>query len=151
METRSESIKLIRTFNRRYVPIMRLLDRNYLETNASALEIAVLIEIGEHESVTARDIARLLSVDKGYLSRIISQFEKQGLVTKIASKKDARLRMLSLTETGRKRVAELSESGADVVTAAFEDASDEELAQAADAMSTILKILEGKDRTRADR
>ena len=59
MRTRRESIDLIRMFNRRYVPVMRLLDRSYLGTGSSTLEIAVLIE--EDELRTMRDAASSLS------------------------------------------------------------------------------------------
>lgn len=151
MRTRRESIDLIRMFNRRYVPVMRLLDRSYLGTGSSTLEIAVLIEIGEREAVSARDISRLLSVDKGYLSRTIRRFEEQGLVARTASGADARVQLLSLTDSGRDRVAELSDSGADVVAEAFRDADDDELACVADAMNVILGILEGKERSHENR
>lgn len=151
MRTRRESIDLIRMFNRRYVPVMRLLDRSYLGTGSSTLEIAVLIEIGEREAVSARDISRLLSVDKGYLSRTIRRFEEQGLVVRTASGADARVQLLSLTDSGRDRVAELSDSGADVVAEAFRDADDDELARVADAMNVILGILEGKERSHENR
>lgn len=151
MRTRRESIDLIRMFDRRYVPVMRLLDRSYLGTGSSTLEIAVLIEIGEREAVSARDISRLLSVDKGYLSRTIRRFEEQGLVARTASGADARVQLLSLTDSGRDRVAELSDSGADVVAEAFRDADDDELARVADAMNVILGILEGKERSHENR
>ena len=151
MRTRRESIDLIRMFNRRYVLVMRLLDRSYLGTGSSTLEIAVLIEIGEREAVSARDISRLLSVDKGYLSRTIRRFEEQGLVARTASGADARVQLLSLTDSGRDRVAELSDSGADVVAEAFRDADDDELARVADAMNVILGILEGKERSHENR
>ena len=151
MRTRRESIDLIRMFNRRYVPVMRLLDRSYLGTGSSTLEIAVLIEIGEREAVSARDISRLLSVDKGYLSRTIRRFEEQGLVARTASGADARVQLLSLTDSGRDRVAELSDSGADVVAEAFRDADDDELARVADALNVILGILEGKERSHETR
>lgn len=151
MRTRRESIDLIRMFNRRYVPVMRLLDRSYLGTGSSTLEIAVLIEIGERETVSARDISRLLSVDKGYLSRTIRRFEEQGLVARTASGADARVQLLSLTDSGRDRVAELSDSGADVVAEAFRDADDDELARVANAMNVILGILEGKERSHENR
>ena len=147
MRTRRESIDLIRMFNRRYVPVMRLLDRSYLGTGSSTLEIAVLIEIGEREAVSARDISRLLSVDKVYLSRTIRRFEEQGLVARTASGADARVQLLSLTDSGRDRGAELSDSGADVVAEAFRDADDDELARVAAAMNVILGIHEGKERT----
>ena len=151
MRTRCESIDLIRMFNRRYVPVMRLLDRSYLGTGSSTLEIAVLIEIGEREAVSARDISRLLSVDKGYLSRTIRRFEEQGLVARTSSGADARVQLLSLTDSGRDRVAELSDSGTDVVAEAFRGAGDEELARVADAMDVILGILEGRKRPHEDR
>lgn len=151
MRTRRESIDLIRMFNRRYVPVMRLLDRSYLGTGSSTLEIAVLIEIGEREAVSARDISLLLSVDKGYLSRTIRRFEEQGLVARTASGVDARVQLLSLTDSGRDRVAELSDSGADVVAEAFRDADDDALARVADAMNVILGILEGKERPHENR
>ena len=151
MRTRCESIDLIRMFNRRYVPVMRLLDRSYLGTGSSTLEIAVLIEIGEREAVSARDISRLLSVDKGYLSRTIRRFEEQGLVARTSSGADARVQLLSLTDSGRDRVAELSDSGTDVVAEAFRGAGDEELARVADAMDVILVILEGRERPHEDR
>ena len=151
MRTRRESIDLIRMFNRRYVPVMRLLDRSYLGTGSSTLEIAVLIEIGEREAVSARDISRLLSVDKGYLSRTIRRFEEQGLVARTASGADARVQLLSLTDSGRDSVAELSDSGADVVAEAFRDADDDELARVANAMNVILGILEGKERSHENR
>ena len=151
MRTRCESIDLIRMFNRRYVPVMRLLDRSYLGTGSSTLEIAVLIEIGEREAVSARDISRLLSVDNGYLSRTIRRFEEQGLVARTSSGADARVQLLSLTDSGRDRVAELSDSGTDVVAEAFRGAGDEELARVADAMDVILGILEGRERPHEDR
>lgn len=151
MRTRCESIDLIRMFNRRYVPVMRLLDRSYLGTGSSTLEIAVLIEIGEREAVSARDISRLLSVDKGYLSRTIRRFEEQGLVARTSSGADARVQLLSLTDSGRDRVAELSDSGTDVVAEAFRGAGDEELARVADAMDVILGILGGRERPHEDR
>lgn len=151
MRTRCESIDLIRMFNRRYVPVMRLFDRSYLGTGSSTLEIAVLIEIGEREAVSARDISRLLSVDKGYLSRTIRRFEEQGLVARTASGADARVQLLSLTDSGRDRIAELSDSGTDVVAEAFRGAGDEELARVADAMDVILGILEGRERPHEDR
>ncbi len=93
----------------------------------------------------------MLSVDKGYLSRTIRRFEEQGLVARTSSGADARVQLLSLTDSGRDRVAELSDSGTDVVAEAFRGAGDEELARVADAMDVILGILEGRERPHEDR
>lgn len=142
MRTREEAIAVIRRFNRRYVSVMRLLDRNYLKTGSSALEVAVLIEIGQDDGVSACRLSRLLNMDKGHLSRTIRRFEERGLVARSISGDDARMHELFLTEGGRAYVAELSESGADVVSDAFSGAGESGLLQAAEAMSVILEILE---------
>ena len=142
MGTRGKSIDQIRRFNRRYVPAMRLLDRSYLDTGLSTLEAAALLEIGEGGGVSARDIARKLGMDKGYLSRAVSRFESEGWVERSPSPEDGRVQLLSLTEVGRARAAELAESGADIVEAAFDGATDAELARVAKAMGAILSVLE---------
>lgn len=142
MSTREESIERIRRFNRAYVPAMRLLDRSYLDTGMSTLETAVLIEIGEGNGVSARDISVRLNMDKGHLSRVIGRFEREGLVERSASSEDGRLLVLSLTRAGRRRVDELVEIGAEIVETAFDKSTDAELARVAKAMGTILSILE---------
>ena len=145
MQTRGESIDQIRRFNRRYVPAMRLLDRSYLDTGLATLEAAALLEIGENEGVSARDISRKLNMDKGYLSRAVARFESEGWVEKGPSPEDGRLQALSLTDAGKRRVEELAGSGADIVEDAFEGTTDEEIARVAEAMRTILMILERQD------
>lgn len=142
MRTERESIDQIRRFNRHYVPVMRLLDRSYLDTGMSVLETAALIEIGENEGCSARDIARLLHMDKGHLSRTIRRFVDAGLVSKHASADDARVQLLSLTGEGRRHVDDLAESGADIVAEAFAGASAAQLDEVADAMERVLAVLE---------
>ena len=142
---RRESNELIRRFNRTYVPAMRLLDRSYLDTGMSTLEAATLLEIGEGDGVSARDIARKLGMDKGYLSRAVARFESEGWVERSPSPEDGRLQVLALTEAGRKRVEELAQRGMRIVEAAFDGATDAELARVAKAMGTILSTLERQE------
>ena len=142
---RRKSIELIRRFNRTYVPAMRLLDRSYLDTGMSTLEAAALLEIGEGDGVSARDIARKLGMDKGYLSRAVARFESEGWVERSPSPEDGRLQVLALTEAGRKRVEELAQRGTRIVEAAFDGATDAELARVAKAMGTILSTLERQE------
>lgn len=141
MVTRSTSIDTIRQFNRIYVPAMRLLDRSYLDTGMSTLETAALLEIGAHDGCSARDISRTLNMDKGYLSRAINRFEKEGLVERTPSQSDARVQALRLTPAGRAAEANLAERGSQIVENAFNGASDADLARVAQAMETILATL----------
>jgi DNA-binding MarR family transcriptional regulator len=142
MEPRTASIDTIRHFNRTYVPAMRLLDRSYLNTGMSTLETAALLEIGAHAGCSARDISRTLNMDKGYLSRAIARFEKEGLVERKPSSADSRVQTLRLTAAGKDTEARLAQRGAQIVENAFPNATDEELARVADAMRTILALLE---------
>ncbi|MEE8722920.1 MAG: MarR family winged helix-turn-helix transcriptional regulator [Eggerthellaceae bacterium] len=141
MKSRQTSIDAIRRFNRTYVPAMRLLDRSYQDTGMSTLETAALLEIGEHDGCSARDISRTLNMDKGYLSRALSRFEKEGLITRTPSSTDARVQTLSLTGSGKAAEARLTQMGTRIVENAFSDATDEDLAQVAAAMNTVLAFL----------
>lgn len=145
MPSREESIAAIRRFNRHYTPVMRLLGRSYIDSQMSTMQSAVLIEIGEQGKATARDLARLFGVDKGYLSRIIAGFEAQGLIERISSAGDARVYLLSLTPAGKARVAELVASGERIVAEAFGQANDAQLEAVAAALSRVLGILEGNE------
>lgn len=142
MPGRRDSLDQIRRFNRHYVPLMRLLDRSYLDTGLSTLEAAALIEIGENDGCSARDISRLLHMDKGYLSRAISRFEGRGLVERTPSPEDARLQLLSLTDAGRTYVAELGVAGEDIVGKVFAGATDAQLEEVASSLAHVLEILE---------
>lgn len=143
MATRRQSIDQIRRFNRHYVPVMRLLDRSYLDTGMSTVETDVLIEIGERKTCAARDIARELRMDKGQLSRTVHRFEERGWVARKQSSEDGRLQLLSLTAAGRAYVDELTVAGERVVDEAFSAASDDQLAEAAAALTRVLELLGG--------
>lgn len=70
---------------------MRLLDKGYLDTDMSTMEVDVLIEIADCEGCSARDIATELHLDKGYLSRMIHGLEKSGLIARVTSDADSQL------------------------------------------------------------
>lgn len=142
---RRQSIDRIRQFNRRYVPVMRLLDRSYLDTGLSTLETDVLIEIGEHGGCTARDLSQRLSIDKGYLSRMLQRFSREGWLAKASSADDGRIQLLSLTPAGREQVGRMAVAGEGIVDAAFDHTDDEMLAQVADALGFVLDVLERKE------
>jgi DNA-binding MarR family transcriptional regulator len=141
MRARSESIEVIRRFNRHYVPVMRLLDKGYLDTGMSTMEVDILIEIANHKGCSARDIATELRLDKGYLSRLIRDLEKNGLISRTSSDVDGRLQLLSLTDDGAQLVSSLEQSGSQIVDEVFAHANDAQLSQVADAMDLVLDVL----------
>ena len=94
-------IAAVRRFNRFYTRQIGVLRKTYLDSPYSLGEMRVLYEIAHNEAATAKDIGRALDLDAGYLSRILRNFEKRGLITRKASEKDARQSHLSLTARGR--------------------------------------------------
>lgn len=149
MPDRTQSIDKIRYFNRHYVPMMGLLDQRYLGSSYSTMEADVLIEIGRCPGCTARDIAEELKLDKGYLSRILHRFEKEGLLSRTPDAQDARCKRLELTAPGRDEAASLTEEGRRLVGDILAGASDDECAEVADAMKRIEEIV-GLSRNRKE-
>jgi DNA-binding MarR family transcriptional regulator/GNAT superfamily N-acetyltransferase len=97
----AERIAAVRRFNRFYTRQIGVLRKTYLDSPYSLGEMRVLYEIAQGEAVTAKDIGRALDLDAGYLSRVLRNFERRGLITRKASEKDARRSNLALTARGR--------------------------------------------------
>lgn len=91
----------IREFNRFYTKIIGLLNQSILDTQFSLPEARVLFEINRSKSISASGIISELNIDKGYLSRILRKFEKQGLIAKKTDADDARIQMIYLTSSGQ--------------------------------------------------
>jgi len=96
-----DRIAAVRRFNRFYTRQIGVLRKTYLDSPYSLGEMRVLYEIANGEAVTAKAIGRALDLDAGYLSRVLRNFERRGLITRKASEKDARQSNLALTERGR--------------------------------------------------
>jgi DNA-binding MarR family transcriptional regulator/GNAT superfamily N-acetyltransferase len=103
----SARIDAVRRFNRFYTRKIGVLRKGYLGSPFSLAEARVLYELDRRKDTTASEIAAALDLDQGYLSRLLQQFEKRGLVTRKASKDDARRSHLSLTARGKKAFAPL--------------------------------------------
>ncbi|WP_114936584.1 MarR family winged helix-turn-helix transcriptional regulator [Mucilaginibacter endophyticus] len=93
-------IQAIRTFNRFYTDLIGLLDKHLLNSDYSLAEARILYEIFTAKELSASDIIYRLSIDKGYLSRILKKFEKEALIARKPSADDARVSLLSLTDAG---------------------------------------------------
>jgi DNA-binding MarR family transcriptional regulator/GNAT superfamily N-acetyltransferase len=95
----------VRRFNRFYTRQIGVLRKTYLDSSYSLGEMRVLYEIAHAGARTASDIARALNLDAGYLSRVLRNFEKKGLITRKASREDARQSQLAMTARGLKTFA----------------------------------------------
>lgn len=106
----------LRHFNRFYTRHIGLLEHSYLDSGMSLTQVRILFEIHEGTG-TAREIAHVLGLDEGYLSRVISRFSKQGLITRQRSTRDARRSDLKMTKAGAGQVAALIERSRSAINA----------------------------------
>jgi DNA-binding MarR family transcriptional regulator/GNAT superfamily N-acetyltransferase len=79
-----------------------VLRKTFLDSTYSLGEARVLYEVASRRAPTASDIARSLDLDAGYLSRVLRNFERRGLIRRQPSSKDARQSHLTLTARGQK-------------------------------------------------
>jgi len=100
-------IAAVRRFNRFYTRQIGVLRKNFLDSPYSLGEVRVLYEIGRRRLPTASDIGRTLGLDAGYLSRVLRNFEKRGLIERSTSPHDGRRSHLALSVRGKKAFAPL--------------------------------------------
>jgi DNA-binding MarR family transcriptional regulator/N-acetylglutamate synthase-like GNAT family acetyltransferase len=135
--TIQDRIAAVRRFNRFYTQRIGVLREGWLDTPFSLTEARVLYEIGRRTSTTASEIGTELGLDAGYLSRILSRFHKDGLISKQVSPDDGRQTLLSMTARGRKAFAPLEAHTLQQVTAMLERLRPDEQKRLIEAMATI--------------
>ncbi|MDO9509623.1 MAG: MarR family winged helix-turn-helix transcriptional regulator [Thermovirgaceae bacterium] len=131
----------IREFNRFYTNIIGLVNRHILESPYSLAEARILLEIEAAGQCTARDLTRLIDIDPGYLSRMLSRFIKNGLVAQSASSADGRAKILSLTGKGHDAFQQLSETSNLQIVQLLEQLSERNQKKLVSSMQVIKAIL----------
>jgi DNA-binding MarR family transcriptional regulator/N-acetylglutamate synthase-like GNAT family acetyltransferase len=137
----SPRIDIVRRFNRFYTRAIGVLQEGWLHSGFSLTEARVLYELAHREKPTATMVGNTLELDAGYLSRILSNFEKRGLVEKTPSEDDGRQSLLALTEEGRRQFAPLEALTIQQVGGMLENLSENQQRQLIGAMQTIERLL----------
>ena len=134
----------VRRFNRFYTRQIGVLRKNYLDSPYSLGEMRVLYEIAHRGARTATDIMRALDLDAGYLSRVLRNFEKRGLITRKTSAQDARRSELALTARGAKSFAPFERRSQQQAGAMLGKLKPAQQATLVGAMGTIETLLTGQ-------
>jgi DNA-binding MarR family transcriptional regulator/ribosomal protein S18 acetylase RimI-like enzyme len=141
-----EAVARYRRFNRFYTKQIGLLNRGLLKTRFSLIQARILYELAQQDRTTASELVEKLNIDPGYLSRILSTFEKEGLLHKSRSASDSRQRILKLTTQGKKSFAELDERSRIVAEAMLRDLAEEDRHRLLHAMQTIEAVLDAESK-----
>ena len=110
----------VRKFNRFYTRHIGVLHEYLLASEFSLTEVRILYELAHRPAISTSDLCRELNLDAGYVSRVVSGFEKKGLIVKTRSAADARVGQLGLTDEGRAAFAPLDNASRDEVIAVLE-------------------------------
>ncbi|HEX4067542.1 MAG TPA: helix-turn-helix domain-containing GNAT family N-acetyltransferase [Acidobacteriaceae bacterium] len=147
-EVAPPQIAAFRRFNRLYTRFLGTLNEGFLRTEYTFAEGRVLYELatgsGQTAETQAKAIAEALDMDAGYLSRILSKFEKAGLVERRTSKDDSRAVDLRLTPRGRGAIRTLNQRADKQARALLQSLPASLRARFIAAIQTIEGVVQGK-------
>jgi len=132
----------VRRFNRFYTKTIGVLEEGMLHTPFSLQEARVIYELGKLERTTAGDLASRLSLDAGYLSRILAKIEAEGLVKRQPGEDDRRRSHVTLTADGRKAFRKLDDGSRKQVGELLAPLAPDERARLQAAMQGIERLLD---------
>ncbi len=103
----SRAAEAVRRFNRFYSRHAGALYARLHKSHFSLTEVRILRELTHGRAHTAADLSRNLGLDTGYLSRLITSFQKAGLIARTKNEADGRAHLLRMTAEARAAVDEL--------------------------------------------
>lgn len=138
-----ERAGVVRGFNRFYTQQIGVLQEHLLQSDYSLTEIRVMYELSSRGDLTSADLCHMLSLDAGYLSRLVGGLEKRGLIQKVRSVIDARAVQLHLSDLGRAVLAPLEQRTQNEVIALLDSLPEQQQHQLTEAMKRIQALLQG--------
>ena len=144
------AVAAVRRFNRFYTRQIGVLRKTYLDSPYSLGEMRVLYELANRDRLTASDVGRALDLDAGYLSRLLRNFEKRGLISRKTSTNDARQSHLALTARGRKLFAPMEDRSQRQAGDMLDRLAPAQQAQIVDAMTAIETLLSAAPQDHTD-
>jgi len=100
-----------------------------------------LYEIAHHQQTTATELSYELGLDPGYLSRILRDFNKRGLIDKGRSESDGRKKFLRLSENGQTAFARINARSRREIEATLKKLSPADQGRLVQAMQTTEELL----------
>jgi DNA-binding MarR family transcriptional regulator/N-acetylglutamate synthase-like GNAT family acetyltransferase len=140
-----QRIVAVRSFNRFYTGEIGVITNRLLETPFSLPEARILFELAHNQNITATELAEIINLDSGYLSRQLASLENRKLIIRAKSKKDRRQRMLRLASKGKEAISILESRAKGQVNAMLKSLGEEDQIRLIKAMSAIKDILTPRD------
>jgi DNA-binding MarR family transcriptional regulator/GNAT superfamily N-acetyltransferase len=137
-----DTVAAVRGFNRYYTNVIGALGEGHLHSPYTLTEARVLYELAQHVSRDVVELRRQLGLDAGYLTRILSRFDSEGLITRHRSDADARRQVAKLTNAGRAAFALLNRRASRDVSRLIEPLGPGARGQLRHALHTVRALLD---------
>jgi DNA-binding MarR family transcriptional regulator/N-acetylglutamate synthase-like GNAT family acetyltransferase len=135
------SIAAVRHFNRFYTRRIGVLRPGMVGSQYTLPEARVLYALGRDGQSTATAIGKELSLDLGYLSRLVQSLRRRGLLQAKRASHDARQQHLTLTEKGRKAFTLIDSRSRDEMAQMLAPLKQEHREKLVSAMRTVESLL----------
>ena len=133
-------IRQVRSFNRTVTRRIGVLTDDYLGRGRPLAESRLIFEIGR-DGAEVRDLRARLSLDSGYLSRLLRSLEAQGLAKSQPAPGDARVRRVTLTAKGRREVDLLDRRSQDFATSLLASLGPSQRERLTGAMAEVERLM----------
>ena len=137
----SRAVEAVRRFNRFYARHTGALHERLHKSSLSLTEVRILHELAQQRAGTAADLSRNLGLDTGYLSRLIKNFQKLGLVARRKNESDGRAHLLSITPEAKEKVDEIDLHVSAETATLLKKLAAAEIEQLCTAMADIERLL----------
>jgi DNA-binding MarR family transcriptional regulator len=114
---------------RLYTSLQRHVERRVQAHDLTALQWMPLLLLDEGKAKTCAEIARLMAIDTGAMTRMVDRLESKGLVRRMRSVDDRRVVDLELTDSGQLAAASIPDILAEVLNLHLSGFSAAEFAQ----------------------
>jgi DNA-binding MarR family transcriptional regulator/GNAT superfamily N-acetyltransferase len=134
------SVEVVRHFNRFVTRQLGALDEHFLRRDRPLALARLLWEVGTEGSEVVMLRSRL-GIDAGQLSRMLRALEAEGLVVTTPTAADGRVRLVQLTEEGRRERALLDERSNELASDVLAPLDSEQEAELLAAMRSVERLL----------
>jgi DNA-binding MarR family transcriptional regulator/GNAT superfamily N-acetyltransferase len=138
---RSTTVAAVRDFNRAYTRTIGLLEESITGSPFTLPEARVLYELAHDEALGASILAERLSLDTGYVSRLVTRLVRRGLVKRAVHRTDRRRAELLLTAKGRRAFAALDRDTESAIGALVEPLDDRARRDLVQSLARVRQLL----------
>ncbi|MCR9220749.1 MAG: MarR family transcriptional regulator [Alphaproteobacteria bacterium] len=141
LDPNAPAVQRVREASRGLVRELGFMEDTLAGTGLSASAVFAIIELGSRGSMTARDLAIALRLEKSTVSRLLKALVKKGYVIERRDPDDARRKRLHLTERGLSAFAEITRSASERVASALAALSEREVKCVVDGLEAYSEAL----------